>query len=486
MGIENIIRDSVARGVEALGAFNRRRLPPPDHGSPFLTGIHTPMTDEHLLTDLAVTGTIPAGLDGRYLRIGPNPVAPDPASYHWFIGDGMVHALALQGGRALWYRNRWIRSDAVARARGVAPAPGPRHAFDTVNTNIVGMGGRSFALVEAGSYPVELGETLDEQRYNPFDGTLKGSFTAHPHLDPRTGEHHAICYEGRDPGTIRHVVIDATGHVVREEPVAVKHGPMIHDCAITDRFVIILDLPVTFSMGALVAGHGFPYRWNPKHAARIGLMPRAGTQADIIWCRVDPAYAFHVANAYDAPDGRVVIDLCVYDDMFADGAQGPDARSRGLERWTVDPVGRTVDIRVIDAAPQEFPRPDERFFGRPCRFVWTMALPTDPDARFVGATALYAHDLAAGTRQVHDFGPGRHPGEFVFVAEGQDSAEGEGWLIGLVVDMNEEATDLVIIDARRFEEPPVASIRIPHRVPPGFHGNWIGRQTLDQAPGLPG
>src|ERR1700740_3645514 len=160
MGIENIIRDSVTKGIEALAAFNRKRLPQPEQGNPFLTGIHRPMTEEVTLTEMDVTGTIPAGLDGRYLRIGPNPVAADPASYHWFIGDGMVHGLAIENGRALWYRNRWIRSEAVAAARGVEPAPGPRHAFDTVNTNVVSIGGRTFALVEAGSYPVELDETL--------------------------------------------------------------------------------------------------------------------------------------------------------------------------------------------------------------------------------------------------------------------------------------------------------------------------------------
>jgi len=474
--IETLIRDTVTKGVEALADFNRKRMPAPAGGNPFLTGIHAPMTDERTLTELDVTGTIPAGLDGRYLRIGPNPIAADPASYHWFIGDGMVHGLAIEDGKALWYRNRWIRSTAVAEARGVEPAPGPRHLFDTVNTNVVGIGGRTYALVEAGSYPVSLGELLDEQRYDPFGGSLKGSFSAHPHLDPKTGESHAICYEGNDQGTIRHVVVDAAGKVIREEPIAVKHGPMIHDCAITDRFVIILDLPVTFSMKTLIAGHGFPYRWNPAHQARIGLMPRHGTQADILWCPVASGFAFHVANAYDDADGRVVIDLCVYDSMFGDGAQGPDARSRGLERWTVDPESRTVDIRTIDPAAQEFPRLDERFFGQPYRYAWTMATPTEPSERFIGATKLYAHDLATGQRQVHDFGPGRHPGEFVFVPETADAPEGHGWLIGFVVDMAGETTDLVILDARRFEDAPVASVRLPHRVPPGFHGNWIARE----------
>lgn len=474
--VETLIRAGVTKGVETIAAFNRARLPVPD-SHPFLTGIHQPMEEELTLTDLAVTGTIPAALDGRYLRIGPNPIAPDLASYHWFIGDGMVHGLALKDGRALWYRNRWIRSKAVGAALGEAPAPGPRHGgFDTVNTNVLAIGGRTFALVEAGSYPVELSDDLERQAYNPFDGTLAGSFTAHPHRDPLTGEQHAICYEGVRPDEIRHVVIDAAGKVVREEPVPVAHGPMIHDSAFTARYVVILDLPVTLSMAALLSGHGLPYRWNASHQARVGLMPRDGRAADIVWCDVDPAFVFHIANAYDLPDGRVVLDVCAYGTMFAGKHGGPDAASRGLERWTVDPATRSVLTERIDPAAQEFPRCDERRFGQPYRYAYAVALAGG--AQFAGDAALYKHDLAAGTRQVHAFASGQVPGEFVFVPAHADAGEDEGWLIGFVVDTATETTELRIIDARRFEGEPVATVLIPHRVPPGFHGNWLAAERV--------
>ena len=469
--VETLIRAGVTRGVEAVAAFNRARLPEVD-AHPFLTGIHQPMERELTITDLRVIGTIPPALDGRYLRIGPNPVAADPASYHWFVGDGMVHGLALKDGRALWYRNRWIRSKAVATALGEAPAPGPRHGgFDTVNTNVVDVAGRTFALVEAGSTPVELSDDLGSQLYNPFDGTLAGSFTAHPHRDTATGEHHAICYEGTKPGEIRHVVIAASGKVVREEPIAVEHGPMIHDCAITGRYVVILDLPVTFSMATLLGGHGLPYRWNPKHRARVGLMPRDGAQADIVWCDVDTAYVFHVANAYDQPDGSVAMDVIAYPTMFAGKPGGPDTTPRGLERWTIDPVNRTVAVRTIDGAAQEFPRIDDRRFGQVYRYAYTMALAERGGFAIDGR--LYKHDVVAGTREIHDCGAGCQPGEFVFVPAHADAEEDEGWLIGLVIDTGAETTDLAIIDARRFEDAPIARVRLPHRVPPGFHGNWL-------------
>ena len=472
--VQTLIRSAVGKGVEILAEHNRKRLPQPTAPHPFLSGLHRPMETELTLTDLPVTGAIPAALDGRYLRIGPNPIAADPASYHWFVGDGMVHGLRLQDGRALWYRNRWIRSEAVAAALGEPPAPGPRHHFDTVNTNVLGVAGRTFALVEAGSYPVELSDDLSEQAYNPFDGGLSGSFTAHPHHDPLTGEMHAICYEGRDQELIRHVAINAEGRVVRETPIPVRHGPSIHDCGLTARYVVILALPVTFSVKTVISGHGFPYRWNPEHPARVGLLPREGTAENIIWCEVDPAYVFHVANAYDTDDGRVTLDVCAYDTMFDDGHGGPDARSRGLERWTVDPATRRVSIRTLDADPQEFPRCDERRIGRPHRYVWSVGLPETVEPHYQ-AKALYRHDLQTGERQARRFGEGRHPGEFVFIPAAPDSAEGEGWLMGLVIDGPAETTSLVILDAQDIAAEPVASVHLPHRVPPGFHGNWIGR-----------
>jgi 8'-apo-carotenoid 13,14-cleaving dioxygenase len=193
---EAAIRSAVTKGIYLLADFNRMRLGWNKTPHLYLTGIHRPMMDEKTLTELTVTGLIPRSLDGRYLRIGPNPIKPNAAGHHWFTGDGMVHGIALENGRALWYRNRWIRSNVVSVAQGKPAAPGPRHgANDTVNTNVVGIGGRTWAIVEAGAYPVELDAALEWQRHNPFDDTLAGSFTAHPHFDPKTGERRRqVCF----------------------------------------------------------------------------------------------------------------------------------------------------------------------------------------------------------------------------------------------------------------------------------------------------
>lgn len=473
--VETAIRGAVTTGIMGVASLNRklRRAKAPN---PYLTGIHTPLKSEATFTDLKVTGEIPAALNGLYVRNGPNPLkAPNHATHHWFVGDGMLHGVRLQDGKALWYRNRWLRSSAITEALGETPAPGPRGSSgrDNANTNIVGHAGKIFAVVEAGGFPAEVSDTLDTVAYTDFDGTLGKAFTAHPHLDPETGEMHAITYDAQTPTSVWHTVLDASGKVRRNEPIEVQDGPSIHDCMITKSYVIVMDLPVTFSMPALIAGDSFPYRWNPKHAARIGLLPREGRGSDIIWCDIEPCYIFHPANAFETDDGKVVMDAAVHATMFAESAAGPDSKRTPFERLTIDPVSRKVSRKVIDASPQEFPRPDERRIGKPYRYAYTVALPDGSDLALLDDTRIFKHDLAAGTRQARDFGKGKTPGEFVFVPAHANSGEDEGWLIGYVLDHASNATDLVILNARDFTGPAQATITIPQRIPPGFHGNFI-------------
>ncbi len=469
-GLAGAVRAAAESGVGWIAAFNRWRRP--RTVNPFLVGVHTPLPAELTLADLPVSGRLPPGLQGRYLKMGANPVRPDHRS-HWFLGDGMVHELTLPGAGAPSYRNRWIRSRLAAAALGRPAAPGPRRGRnDTVNTNVVPIGGRPFAVVEAGSFPVELSPTPDDQRYNPFDGTLEGAFSGHPHLDPLTGETHAIAYDGSIWDAVRHVVLSPAGRVVRDLAIPVRDGPCIHDCALTARFVVVLDLPVTFSMRAVLAGRAFPFRWNPAHPARIGLLPRTGGAADIVWCPLDPCFVFHVANAFEDEAGRVVMDAVVYPRMFAGGEGELDALGQ-LERWTIDPALRTVDRHVLDPTPQEFPRIDERRWGQPHRYVYGVQVPPDGNTQLRGATRIYRHDTATGEREDNDWGDGHLPGEFVFVPDPSVSDEAAGWLVGLVLNVAERTTDFAVLDAGRLGDGPVATVHLPHAIPPGFHGNWF-------------
>ncbi|OBJ69548.1 carotenoid oxygenase family protein [Mycobacterium sp. 1274756.6] len=474
--------------------------------NPYLQGGYAPIEQEYTLTDLAVTGTIPDYLDGRYLRNGPNPIGEiDPALYHWFIGDGMVHGIRLRDGKAEWYRNRYVRGPLATAALG-EPAPRGRHVGASAigaNTNVIGHAGRTLALIEGGISCYELTDELDTVGVCDFDGTLPGGYTAHPKRDPATGELHAVSYSFNRGNTVQYSVIGVDGRARRTVDVEVGGSPMMHDFSLTEKHVVFYDLPVTFDARQVVAGtvprplrlparlilsaligrirvpdpitarlpmpkgsdRRMPYRWNPNYPARVGVMPRDGGSADVRWFDVEPCYVFHPLNAYD--DGEtVVLDVVRHPKMFDTDLRGPGEGPPTLERWTVDLADGKVRESRLDDRAQEFPRVDERAVGRRHRFGYSVGVGAEaPDA------VLLKHDLRDGTNATRSFGPGKQLGEFVFHPSTPDAAEDDGVLMGYVYDAASDRSELAILDAETLEN--IAGVQLPHRVPAGFHGNWV-------------
>ncbi|HET6795127.1 MAG TPA: carotenoid oxygenase family protein [Acidimicrobiales bacterium] len=442
--------------------------------SPYLTGNFAPVTEELTAVDLAVTGKLPEELDGRYLRNGPNPVTPpEPSRYHWFTGDGMVHGIRLRGGRAEWYRNRWVRSAAVAEAMGEAPRPGPVHAgMDfAANTNVIGHAGRTWAIVEGGARPYELTHELETVGPSDFGGTLPGGYTAHPKRDPLTGELHAISYFWGWGDKVQYTVVDTEGRVRRVVDVEVGGPVSVHDMSLTSTYAVIYDLPVVFNVEAAAAGANFPYRWDPDYRSRVGLLPREGAAGDVAWFDVEPCYVFHPLNAYDDGD-RVVLDVVRHPRMFATHLNGPDEGTPTLDRWTVDTkAGKVIEERLDDRG-QEFPRVDERVVGLPHRYGYAAGTASSGGG-FRADAALLKHDLRRGTCEVRSLGDGNGSAEPVFVPRRPDSAEDDGWVLSLVYDAGRQASDLLVVNAADFTGEPQAVVHLPARVPFGFHGNWV-------------
>jgi carotenoid cleavage dioxygenase len=475
--------------------------------NPYLTGNFGPVQVETTAVDLPVTGTIPAHLDGRYLRNGPNPVGPvDPSRHHWFLGSGMVHGVRLRDGKADWYRNRFVRSSDVAKALGEPAKAGakPHAGWDfSANTNVIEQGGRIFAIVEAGGRPYELTSELETLGACDFDGTLPGGYTAHPKVDPLTGELHAVSYYWGWGNQVQYTVIGTDAKVKRVENIQVAGSPMMHDFSLTQNHVVLYDLPCVFDTGPvgeglpgplrtlarfgakqsigkrptpkLIAAYftnqmsggsapkGFPYRWDPSYPARVGVMPRTGTAKDVRWFDIEPCYVFHPLNAYDDGD-RVVLDVVRHPKMFDTKRLGPDEGPATLDRWTVDlTAGKVLEERRSDLA-QEFPRVDERTVSRRHRYGYAVG--------FAGTTAetLIRHDLVTGTSTTRHFGAGANVSEFVFIPDADDSAEDRGTLMGFVYERATDRSDLLLLDSQTLET--VAAVHLPVRVPAGFHGNW--------------
>ena len=452
----------------------------------FQQGPFAPVEEEITAFDLPVTGALPAALNGRYLRNGPNPLGLDDPAYrfregHWFLGPGMVHGVRLRDGKAEWYRNRWVRSQQLAEAMDEKWPAGPVHNdMDfAANTHVIAHAGRYLATVEAGPLPYELSGELDTLGPCDFSGTLPGGFAAHTKLDHATGELHAIAYFWAWDH-VQHVIIGADGTVSRTTDIPVADGPMMHDFALTPGYVVLLDLPVTFSLDAASAGLKLPYTWNPAHQARIGLLPRGGTAARVRWFEVDPCWVFHTLNAYDDA-GRVVVDLVRYAGAYdVSTMSGPGPLS--LDRWIIDPAAGKVAQQRLDDRAQEFPRIDERVTGQPHRYGYSAVIGAvghatiSPGGDFADeafSNALLKHDLAAGTVQAHEFGRDATAGEAVFAPAAPGAAEDDGYVMAFVHNPDRGAADLVLLAAQDFTAEPIARVHLPIRIPLGFHGSWV-------------
>ena len=445
----------------------------------YLEGLFAPVHEEVTALDLEVTGSLPVELDGRYLRNGPNPAGPvDPATHHWFVGDGMVHGVRLRDGRAEWYRNRWVRSRQVAGILGVDAAPGETaDQTSLANTNVIGHAGRTFALVEAGGRPAELTDELDTVCFSDLDGTLRHSFTAHPKLDPATGALHTANYWWQRPDVIDYTVVGPDGRVAHQVDIAVPGNPMVHDCSITETSFVVYDQACTFDIEAAMGGATLPYRWNPSYGCRLGVLPLGGDAEAVQWFDVELGYVFHPINAFDDGD-RVVIDAVRHPKMFDHDHLGPNEGSPSIWRYVLDrATGRATEAQ-LDDRPVEFPRVDERTVGRHHRFSWAVGLELASDGDLSWpSTTLVRHDARSGESAVREFGAGKVVGEAVFVPRSSDAAEDEGWYLTLVHDAATDRSDLVVIDGQDWLGEPVATVHLPVRVPLGFHGNWVPAAT---------
>ena len=430
-----------------------------------LRGNFAPVMQEVTAFDLPVQGAIPRELRGRYVRNGPNPKSG--TSPHWFVGDGMLHGVELRDGRAVWYRNRWVRTRAFLEdAKSIRPDYTRDITVGLANTHVIAHAGRILALVET-SLPTEVTKELETVGGHDYDGRLTTGMTAHPKLCPRTGELHFFAYNYMAPFLTYHRA-DASGRLVQTEVIEVPGPTMIHDFAITDRHVVFMDLPLVFDVEMALAGK-MPYRWSDDYGARLGVMPRGGSHADIRWLEIAPCYVFHPFNAYEDERGGIVMDVVRYPELWRTDSTGASPAS--LHRWRIDSAADTVSEQPLDDRAIEFPRFDERRMGAPYRYGY--AVYTERGADKATGTAVIKYDLQTGGSTLHDFGAGRIPAEPVFVPAGSASAEDEGWLLSYVYDGARDRSDLVILDAADVSGKPVATIALPQRVPFGFHGSWI-------------
>jgi carotenoid cleavage dioxygenase-like enzyme len=440
----------------------------------FRAGNYAPVPDELTAFDLPVQGSIPADLSGWYLRNGPNP---REAGGHWCVGDGMIHGVRLENGRAAWYRNRWVRTESFdhpfALYSDLYNDDGTRNLHSSIaNTHVVRHAGKTLALMEF-SLPYEISNDLETLGAYDFGGKLMDSMTAHPKICPATGELHFFgCGNIFEPHVVYHRA-DADGQLTVSRPLDVPALTLMHDFALTADHVVFMDLPLLFDLRLALTqqdDRDLPYRWDDRYGARLGVLRRDDPYGPVRWFDIDPCYVFHIANAYDvssstsrADGNSIVLEVVRYPEMWRDSTEfGIDA---ALWRWKIDLDTGVVEESQLDDRGVEFPRVDDRLAGAAARYSVA-----------VGSGTLVRYDLQRDTASEHRFSAHGHrgaPGEAVFAPAVGESDELAGWYLTYVYDPVTDGSDLVIIDASDFEGGPVARVRLPRRVPHGFHGNWM-------------
>ena len=460
----------------------------PDH--PNLVDGYAPLQMESDAPNIVIEGLIPADLHGTLYRNGPNPQFAPRGAYHWFGGDGMIHAFFIENGK-ISYKNRWARTmnwtleNEAGEALFSAFDPSksdPRvvnmETNGLANTNIIWHGNKLLALVESHP-PFEMDpSTLSSKGSWTYTDKLQGPMTAHPKIDPETGEMLSFGYnaDGAISPRMSYHVISKNGQLEKSEWFDAPYPAMVHDFVTTRDHVIFPIMPLTGSMERAMKG-GPVYAWEPEKQTHIGIMPRTGSVEDIQWFKGDPAYVFHFMNA-STQGNKVICDVCEYDQaplfLNADGTKPDPKKSVAkLKRWTFDLNGDSTNYKVeqLDDSICEFPRLDERFSGLTYRHGY-IACAGDQPPKSGGYSALGHIDHQTGKVNKYDMGENLATSEPVFVPAKTDAPEGQGYLLSVVYDITIDKSHLIILDAENISDGPIGRAYLDHRIPFGFHGNW--------------
>ncbi len=495
--------------------------------SPYLQENFAPVQEEITTDELLVVGELPADLSGMFVRNGPNPKFAPIGHHQWFDGDGMLHGVQINNGKAS-YLNRYVQTRALkmeveaGRSLWKGPTEPPNFNLphnnlfgpfkntantalvwhsgfgpfkNTANTALVWHGGKLLALWE-GAEPYEIA-VPDLETVGPYNyqGKLASRFTAHPKVDPETGEMMFYGYAVTSQPYLQYSVVSPQGELTKTVTIDIPAPVMMHDFAITENYTIFMYLPLTFSMERIMRGESaylfesdIPSRFGilPRHGdnsdpSRFGILPRHGDNSDIRWFEALSGYIFHTVNAYEQGEEIILIacrmngTTCL--DIPTKFNHTQDDRPR-LYRLRFNLRTGAVREEALDDVASDFPSLNPQRLGRQSRYAYTakMANGHRPAFSFDG---LVKYDFTNNSSQVYELGSGRYGGEAVFVPHPDSQAEDDGWLITFVYDSKTQASELLVLNAQDLTAEAIARVLIPQRVPYGFHGIWIPQTSCE-------
>lgn len=476
---------------------------------PQYSGYSLPSRFELDIEDLEVEGTLPAALDGAFYRAAPDPQFPPKLGTDiYFNGDGTITQFRFKDGRAS-LRNRYVRTPKfnAERAAGKALFGAYRNPYTddpavagiprgTANTNVLFHGGQLYAYKED-SRPIALDPlTLETRGEWDYGGLLKTpAFTAHAKVDPQTGDLIAFGYGARGifSRDVAYYVIGADGCIKHEAWFEAPYANLMHDFGVTRDYVVWPIVPVCQDESRARAGASV-FMWDASKDVYLAVLPRFGNAGDLRLFRASNRFCSHVMNAYNEGT-KVHLDVPVAKGnmfpFFPDVSGQPfdrEASASRLQRWTVDmgQPGEAIAMRELGSMVGEFPRIDDRYAMEPYRHGYTCVVdPERPVAidKIGSITGMFINcwghtDLQTGKEETFWAGPVSTLQEPCFVPAHPDAAEGEGYLVGVCNRLQENRSDLLVVDAQRLAEGPVATIRLPVRLRNGLHGNWYSASRL--------
>jgi carotenoid cleavage dioxygenase len=498
--------------------INRRSLPPVERRFQELgvSGFMRPVRFEGVINNLEVIGEIPKHIDGTFYRVMPEPQFPafiknDP----WFNGDGNISAFRVKDGY-IDFMQRYVRTEKFVREAEARRALLGKYrnkytdavefeVRSTANTNIVYWHGKLLALKED-SPPYALDpETLETLGLFDFDGQLPCmTFTAHPKFDPKTREMVCFGYEAKGNGSpdICYYSFDKSGKLAELTWMVSPVCGMIHDFGVTNNYVILPIIPLLSDIERMKAG-GEHWQWENDIPMYIGVLPRRKAKgSDVKWFEAPHGFAGHVANAYEDETGNIVLEMAYSkDNVFfwwpdKDG-KGPQPGQAQCDfvRWNIDYNSNKLGLgepERLFRGDMEFPRIDDRiaFEKHEHTFFCMMDHEAGSDMSFIAPVMGGGHPLSNGygyynnvTKEVNKYfaGPRKMCQEPVFIPRSTDAPEGDGYLMALLNNYEEMCSELVILDTADLAKE-IALVKLPVRLRPGLHGNWVDAADLDGHP----
>jgi carotenoid cleavage dioxygenase len=477
---------------------------------PTMKGFFAPTRFEADVYDCEVVGKIPTDIAGAFVRLGGDWFyPPKSADDSPFNVDGYVSMFRFKNG-VVDFKGRWVKTPRFLADRAahkqlfgmyrnpLTDDPSVKKLDRTVsNTTPLAFAGKLFALKED-SLPYEINcNTLETIGPWNFHGKYKSlTLTAHPKVDPVTGE--MICYgyeaTGLETNDVFLYTINKRGDVTREVRFKVPYISMVHDIGLTQKHVIIPVYGFVTSMERLKEGK-VHWGWDSKAPSYVGVIPRDGEGKDIRWFKGPERATVHTLNARTEGD-KVILEAPIYDSnpfpFFPpiDGSPWDPQKARAFIRRNTFNLGSKDDgfteEKLFQMNVSDLGRVDDRYLSLPYRYAFTAY--TDRERPFDEARAgnlrgrvsnCYGRfDLATGKMSSYFAGDTHSLQEVCFIPRGKSSEEGDGYIIGVASNYAEMRSELIIADAQHLEDGDVARVILPFRATAQVHGRWMGENEL--------